>query len=1401
MRKRKTGALAVLLVFMMAFANIFGMMPAISVAAQEEKQQEVTVERASELVYGEQYLLVGGTAGKTSGSEDDLYAVVGATTHSGSKAGSVLDKVEVSGLDFSDAENQLTAQETNLWTAVEGENGTVALYNKASNKYMHFESGNRAVTLTDEATYYEAVLTDHHAAGKALAFRLGTWYLNFSESQNGFCAYDASTYSQNETKDTNQYAFYHVKKAEVSTTSTVTRATAITAGKKYMLVGGDSKSSTYQAVTAQTHAGSKVNSVLTGAEIAGLDLSDLSNEVTVSNEYLWTVKAGSTEGTVALYNEAAGKYLNFAEGARPVTLGDEPTDFTLAQTDHHVAGIAAAFHLNGYYLNYSDSQKGFCAYDASTYSQNETKDTNQYALYEVKTGATPTPDPDPSEGDAKATLLFCSDFQTGTEVSPYQSVSDVPESLTSVMTNISKEMYDDGFTQIDNVLAVGDYTAYSGRYNYDADATIGIQAFKNIIQNRWSNTNQFLFIQGNHDQANYPFDEGAHEYSDYIVYCINTTYNTSEMGGFPWMQGSTGSEAQVKKAARKLGDYLDSCITAGETRPIFIMVHLPLHFSGRTSSLYGNGDNVYSSYLFDVINTAAEDLDIVYLYGHNHSKGWDNYLGGSRVFKKPGDTILIPDLTKKSGSTTDSYKKEELNFTYMNAGYIGYFHDATAADELTATVCQVYDNKLVLRRYSEDGLIDIGSVGKNNTRYNDSSLIPATELAHETVSPVQIDLNQVAVPSVTIEAAGGKVGEKVALKAVVKHIKADSYEWNIEDPEIGEITAEDNTASVFCKKAGSTNVKVTVTDTDGNTTVGQAVLEVSYDQTAGASAKIQDADGNAVTTAGKNERIILNGALAGIPEVVSYKWSVSDSELAEIEDADSAETAVTFKGKGEVTVTLLVTYKDAQGQQKTVTARTKVVVSEIPSYRRVSEIESGKSYLIIGSSGKALNTEISPLGGVACIAGTQIQAADLGNSGDVLKGDYGALLWKIEKDANGQYTLYNTAAKKYLSLSVSDRSIELADTPVKLSVEKGTLSNGSGSCVAFYNGTMYLNHSKSKQAYCGYSGETVTNANNQFAIYELVGEEVVKNTYTVTFNSKGGSTAAAQTVEKGAKVTEPSAPTLEGYTFAGWYTDEACTTPWNFEADVVNGNMELYAKWNEVQVVIDTTELQKAVAEMDQVDLEKYEKDAAYDAFTAALQNAKAVLEDPESEQAVAEAKTALTEAYANLKLIQTPDPEPVIDTTELQKLVDEMDKVDLEKYEKDAAYDAFVAALQNAKAVLADPESEQTVADAKAALAAAYANLKLIQTPDPKPEPTPEPKPDPTPTPGQTTGKDDKTPGTGKDNKASGNETTTRTPAQTKGDGKVVPTGDNTEGMLVVLCMMTAAAGVIVIRKRAGQK
>jgi len=66
---------------------------------------------------------------------------------------------------------------------------------------------------------------------------------------------------------------------------------------------------------------------------------------------------------------------------------------------------------------------------------------------------------------------------------------------------------------------------------------------------------------------------------------------------------------------------------------------------------------------------------------------------------------------------------------------------------------------------------------------------------------------------------------------------------------------------------------------------------------------------------------------------------------------------------------------------------------------------------------------------------------------------------------------------------------------------------------------------------------------------------------TVTFHANGHGTAPeAQTVTIGETVTEPTAPTVTGYTFGGWYTDAACTTAWDF-SDAVNEDLDLYAKW------------------------------------------------------------------------------------------------------------------------------------------------------------------------------------------------------------------------------------------------
>ena len=69
--------------------------------------------------------------------------------------------------------------------------------------------------------------------------------------------------------------------------------------------------------------------------------------------------------------------------------------------------------------------------------------------------------------------------------------------------------------------------------------------------------------------------------------------------------------------------------------------------------------------------------------------------------------------------------------------------------------------------------------------------------------------------------------------------------------------------------------------------------------------------------------------------------------------------------------------------------------------------------------------------------------------------------------------------------------------------------------------------------------------------------------YTVTFESNGGTTVSAITVESGNTITEPTAPTKDGYTFEGWYKETGLTNKWNFGTDKVTGNITLYARWVE----------------------------------------------------------------------------------------------------------------------------------------------------------------------------------------------------------------------------------------------
>ena len=72
-----------------------------------------------------------------------------------------------------------------------------------------------------------------------------------------------------------------------------------------------------------------------------------------------------------------------------------------------------------------------------------------------------------------------------------------------------------------------------------------------------------------------------------------------------------------------------------------------------------------------------------------------------------------------------------------------------------------------------------------------------------------------------------------------------------------------------------------------------------------------------------------------------------------------------------------------------------------------------------------------------------------------------------------------------------------------------------------------------------------------------------KATYTVTFDTLGGSAVAAQTVEEGAHATAPADPTKEGMIFGGWAKDEAGTTAYDFDAETVTADITIYAVWSD----------------------------------------------------------------------------------------------------------------------------------------------------------------------------------------------------------------------------------------------
>ena len=329
-----------------------------------------------------------------------------------------------------------------------------------------------------------------------------------------------------------------------------------------------------------------------------------------------------------------------------------------------------------------------------------------------------------SAADKETIIIAGSDYQT--------------HDGTLYIAQIMAAMEKDGITP-DKLLFGGDYSLEHSA----STSQKGIVQLKDYFSG-YMDEKDMVFAQGNHDkeatEANGLTGWGNMDpaYGDYGLYIVED----------PTVAQEWGSYDAASVAALQL--YLDKKIEIGFSKPIFIMNHFPLHWSYRTQK-DGVGTNAYR--FFNVINDAAgKGLNIIYLFGHNHSNGYDDSIGGPCIFLKKGDTIEIAQ-----GSKTN-VKEETLNFTYMNSGYTGYYTSPmdNAETTLTMSVFRIRGDEVIVSRYSKDGVYNLKSAGVENTNFTYTVMPTVNETVYNGTYKIAAD--GTATPTDTIREVSGDNG-------------------------------------------------------------------------------------------------------------------------------------------------------------------------------------------------------------------------------------------------------------------------------------------------------------------------------------------------------------------------------------------------------------------------------------------------------------------------------------------------------------------------------------------------------------------------------------------------------------------------------------------------------------------
>ncbi|MBM6939815.1 InlB B-repeat-containing protein, partial [Pseudoflavonifractor phocaeensis] len=179
--------------------------------------------------------------------------------------------------------------------------------------------------------------------------------------------------------------------------------------------------------------------------------------------------------------------------------------------------------------------------------------------------------------------------------------------------------------------------------------------------------------------------------------------------------------------------------------------------------------------------------------------------------------------------------------------------------------------------------------------------------------------------------------------------------------------------------------------------------------------------------------------------------------------------------------------------------------------------------------------------------------------------------YDFETPVTGDLTLYagweenepEVVAVTGVSLDAAELALTEGDSAnLTATVEPENATDKSVTWTSSDEGVATVADGKVTAVAVGEAEITVTTVDGGFtATCVVTVSEKPADSFTVTFVSDG-ETYQSVNVTSGEAVSEPAAPAKEGYTFTGWYTDEACTEAYDFETPVT-GDVTLYAGWEE----------------------------------------------------------------------------------------------------------------------------------------------------------------------------------------------------------------------------------------------